>query len=265
MPIEPTTIKRLFAKSRNQCAMPRCMAVLVQHETIIGEICHIRARNKGGPRYDPALSLKERNGFGNLILLCPTCHSLVDKGASRFSAETLTQIKASHEGNEPVELTVAMSAQALKFLPKPPHARTTNAKASRGGVAVAIGGDNYAPINVSRPPTRASSPKSKYPKNSIGTDANLTNYIEYLCALYSDYTALIYPEEKDRWIRLSTSIKRKFRLKKRTRLHLSVERFDDLVDFLIHEKLAKTPVGQKHIKNGTRICRTFEEHRHGKM
>ena len=83
--------------------------------------------------------------------------------------------------------------------------------------------------------------------------------------LYSDYTALIYPEEKDRWIRLSTSIKRKFRLKKRTRLHLSVERFDDLVNFLIREKLAKTPVGQKHIENGTRICRTFEDYRHGKM
>jgi hypothetical protein len=264
MPIEPTTIKRLFAKSRNQCAMPRCMAVLIQYETVIGEICHIRARSKGGPRYDPALSLKERNAFANLILLCPTCHSLVDKGSSRFSVETLTHIKASHEGNEPAELTAAMSVQALKFLPKSPYARTTNAKASRGGVAVAIGGDNYAPINVS-PLPHPSSPKTKYPKNSIGADANLTNYIEYLCTLYSDYTALIYPQERDRWIRLSTSIKRKFRLKKRTRLHLSVERFDDLVDFLIREKLAKTPVGQKHIKNGTRICRTFEDYRHGKM
>lgn len=244
--------------------MPRCLALLVQNEILVGEICHIRARNKRGPRYDSTLTLEERNAMGNLILLCPTCHSLIDKGASHFSVEALTQIKADHEGNEPAELTAEMAVQALKLLPKPAKARSPNAKAARGGVAVAIGGANYAPINIS-PPKRSTPSKNKYPKNSIGADANLTNYIEYLCALYSDYAAIMYPDEKERWARLGTSIKRKFRLRKRTRLHLSVDRFGDLVEFLIHEKLTKTPVGRKHIKNGTSLCRTFEEYRYGIM
>lgn len=71
----------------------------------------------------------------------------------------------------------------------------------------------------------------------------------------------MYPDGNDRWIRIGTAIKRKFRLKKRTRSHLSAERFNDLVCFL-HEKLAETPAGKRHLRNGTKMCRTFEEFRH---
>jgi len=51
-----TTIKRLFAVSGNRCAFPGCTAVLVTGGVVTGEICHIKAQNPQGPRYDPAQS-----------------------------------------------------------------------------------------------------------------------------------------------------------------------------------------------------------------
>ncbi len=244
--------------------MPRCEAVLENGEHVVAEMCHIRARRKGGPRYDSALSIEEKDSFANLLLLCPTCHTLADKDRKTYTVEALARIKAAHEGTEPLELTPAVVAQAQRIFDRINVARTAKASARDRSIAVAIGGDNHASITINQ--KNGGDRRAKgYPANSIGADANLGNYIEYLCGVYVDYAARMYPDEKDRWIRISTSIKRKFRLKKRTRLHLSVERFNDLVRFLIEEKLPQTPVGKKHLRDGTRICRTFEEFRHGAM
>jgi hypothetical protein len=74
------TIKRLFAVSGNRCAFPGCELPLVDEASgnVLGEMCHIRARSPDGPRYDPEQTEEERHGFGNLVLLCPTHHAIVD-------------------------------------------------------------------------------------------------------------------------------------------------------------------------------------------
>jgi hypothetical protein len=48
------TIKRLFALSGNACAFPKCPVFLVDEDngSVVGEICHIKARNPHGARYD---------------------------------------------------------------------------------------------------------------------------------------------------------------------------------------------------------------------
>jgi hypothetical protein len=130
-------------------------------------------------------------------------------------------------------------------------------------VAVSIAGSNHAPISVRLPSPKSSG--TKYPANSTGADANLTNYIEYLCDLYVKFMLPIEPDEDTSWAKLGRHIKTKFHLKKRTRNHLSAERFGDLVHFLVNEKLAGTPVGMKHLRNGTKLCRSFEEFRYGSM
>ncbi|MFB7577175.1 HNH endonuclease signature motif containing protein [Streptomyces sp. NPDC056165] len=61
------------------------------------EVAHIRALNNGGPRAVPGLSIEERNSIDNLILLCPSCHDLVDKNEEEYTIPVLLKIKAQHE------------------------------------------------------------------------------------------------------------------------------------------------------------------------
>ena len=70
------TWKALLAKSGNRCAFPGCSCEIVDKENvIIGVAAHIEAAEKGGARYNPNQTEDERNGYENLIYLCPTHHS----------------------------------------------------------------------------------------------------------------------------------------------------------------------------------------------
>jgi len=272
-------MKRLFGMSSNQCAMPNCTSQLIIGDVVVGTICHIQARRKLGPRYSPALSQAARDDFGNLILLCSTCHKLVDSAPEQYTTEWLQRAKQLHEKRAPypIDLSVADARSAMQILamhlaktkrPKRVTGAASNigsvhASATRGSVSVAIGGVNQAPINIKIPANRSNS--QPYPANSIGADANMANYVEYLCQLYVDYMVPIQANKSASWAKLGKLIKNKFRLRRRSRGHLSTERFSELVRFLVEEKLARTPVGAKHLRQGTRLCRTFDEFRHGKM
>lgn len=60
-----TTIKRLFALSGNIYAFPGCQLPIIESGgTVTGEICHVHARNSGGPRFDASQSDAERNALG---------------------------------------------------------------------------------------------------------------------------------------------------------------------------------------------------------
>lgn len=97
MSIRPPVIKRLFARSGNRCAFPKCTTPIVEGETVLGEICHIAAANAQGPRYEAAQSDEERHGFDNLILLCPTHHTVVDADLESYTVARLLKMKADHE------------------------------------------------------------------------------------------------------------------------------------------------------------------------
>jgi hypothetical protein len=271
MPISQTTIKRLFAKAQNECAMPRCTSPLVVGDYVLGEICHIRARRKTGPRYDPMLSAKDRDELANLILLCPTCHTFVDKNPKTYTIKVLLDIKELHKRGDTFEITPEMSRQALLILEQhqrssvsgSPVSTDSTTTASSGGVAISVGGHNLGSIKVNS--GRSQSSPRGYPANSIGADANMTNYVEYLCQLYVDYMQPTGIGSGELWARLGRAIKTRFRLRKRTRNHLSAERFPELVRYLIDEKIAKTPVGKKHLARSTKLCRSFDEFRHSPM
>ena len=97
---EPT-LKRLFGLSMNVCAFriddePACEERLIDADwkSVKARICHIRAQNKKGPRYDPDMTNAERYGFDNLILLCPNHHARIDDlEPDRFTVEELTRMK----------------------------------------------------------------------------------------------------------------------------------------------------------------------------
>lgn len=92
-------VKTLFAASGGVCAFPGCTIRLVHRESgaMLGEMCHIRAASGGGPRYDPDQEDSERSETDNLIILCPTHHSLVDQDSTTYTVETLRQMKVQHE------------------------------------------------------------------------------------------------------------------------------------------------------------------------
>jgi nucleoside phosphorylase len=92
-------VKMLFATSGGLCAFPGCTVRLVERQSgaMLGEMCHINAASTGGPRYSPGQHNAERNEIDNLIILCPTHHSLVDQDPTTYTAEALRQMKVQHE------------------------------------------------------------------------------------------------------------------------------------------------------------------------
>lgn len=93
------TIKKLFLLSGNTCAFPNCPMSLIDEEssTVIAEMCHIKAKNAGGKRYDASQTNQERDAFENLILMCPIHHTVIDSDEESYTVERLQQIKKNHE------------------------------------------------------------------------------------------------------------------------------------------------------------------------
>jgi len=91
------TIKRLFARSGNRCAFPKCTGEIVLGDTLVGKICHIKAARPGGPRYDPNQTAAERHGYDNLILLCGTHHTVIDDDEEAYTVDRLVKMKIDHE------------------------------------------------------------------------------------------------------------------------------------------------------------------------
>jgi len=86
---------------------------------VIGEMAHIVAEESDGPRGKSPLSKAQRNSYANLILLCPTHHTRIDKvptGALEYPVEVLHDTKVQHEewvreslgaGRDPDEMVYA--------------------------------------------------------------------------------------------------------------------------------------------------------------
>jgi hypothetical protein len=101
LPPTPSVIKKLFAYSGNQCAMPNCTETLVDVSgTMLGKIAHICAAEKGGARYDPNMTDEERRDISNLFIVCGKHHDIIDdKNNERdYPAGLLRKYKTTHEG-----------------------------------------------------------------------------------------------------------------------------------------------------------------------
>jgi hypothetical protein len=92
-----TDVKLLFARSSNRCAFPQCVAQLAHGNILIGEVCHIKGAKPGSARYDPQQSPAERHGYANLLIMCPTHHSVIDSDRESYTVERLLKIKVDHE------------------------------------------------------------------------------------------------------------------------------------------------------------------------
>ena len=93
----------LWSRSGGICCYPDCNVQCVQEagngdpSAIVGQIAHIEANSDAGPRANPSLSQEERSAYANLILLCPTHHSVVDARESTYTVNVLRDWKSDRE------------------------------------------------------------------------------------------------------------------------------------------------------------------------
>lgn len=110
----------LAMKSGNICAFKDCRKALTAdginaNPSVIGEAAHIYGESPGtktkpaSARYRADMTDTQRNHYNNLIYLCPTCHTKIDKQEKDYPADHLFALKAEHESWVAEQLDQGMS------------------------------------------------------------------------------------------------------------------------------------------------------------
>ncbi|MCF2523624.1 HNH endonuclease [Bradyrhizobium sp. G127] len=91
---------RLFADSGGYCQRPDCANRLFvdtgSKNIHLAEMAHIIAASGDGPRGDASVSQEDKGAYGNLILLCANCHTMVDKVPEDFPDALMQDWKRKH-------------------------------------------------------------------------------------------------------------------------------------------------------------------------
>ncbi len=115
----------LFKRARAKCSNPACRKETCEAHSEedkavnTGFAAHITAASPKGPRYDPALSSKERKSIRNGIWLCGTCAKLIDSDSPKYAVEILRAWKTVAEaGDEREAAKMAVFSKLEKIMPE---------------------------------------------------------------------------------------------------------------------------------------------------
>jgi HNH endonuclease len=177
------TIKALFARSGNICAFPGCQIPIIDDgDIVIGEICHICAKEKGGSRYDLDQTEIEQHSLDNLILLCGNHHKVIDSDTKNYTVESLKYIRANHEkycghseGHDDTEKARILLVEYGKI-----HIDNNHGNIAINSSDVIQG----KTINIR---TQKKNQVISAPKGTIGSDQNLSRYVQYLISRYNKF------------------------------------------------------------------------------
>ncbi len=102
MPISDRVKRLLWARSAGFCGNPNCrndFFCFFEDGTItsIEELAHVIAQSHDGPRGDATIPSSQLDEYSNIILLCPNCHTKIDKAPQIFPVELLREWKANQE------------------------------------------------------------------------------------------------------------------------------------------------------------------------
>lgn len=94
--------RKLWASSGGFCAKPDCHVDLFPlfnngDVTNIDELAHIIGKKIKGPRGSSTKEIFERDNYENLIVLCPNCHTIIDKNPSLYPERIIQEWKKKHE------------------------------------------------------------------------------------------------------------------------------------------------------------------------
>jgi hypothetical protein len=175
------------------------------------------------------------NDTGNLLLLCPICHSKITKG-------DITQLET---------LKKKISLMKNSVISKEVGQKIVNFNSKIGN---AIVGDNNK-ISIKQPKIV----KQKYPEGCIGFDSTKANYISHLIKRFNEYKEYEVGKGQVNYAIFSSHLKKKYKIgSTRTLNNLHIDKFDELVDY-IHSRINATKLA-KVKGRGHKNYSTFEEY-----
>jgi hypothetical protein len=250
-----STLKKLFALSRNRCAFPQCVTAIVQPSlTMTGKVCHIRARSVGGPRYDRTQTEEERHGFANLILLCSVHHDIVDAEPDKYNAELLQEMKELHERDGDIELSQDGGRLARRLIESYYRIEASgNARVMVGSP----GGIQAEHLTIKTDRRKIPTP---LPTESIGASVEMRAYVEYLIKRYIEFRLGGIKSGKDRRSFHPSMFHQLIEREFGARANLVPQtRFADLAAF-IQNAIDDTIIGRNRKAYGERSYHSFEDH-----
>jgi len=92
-------IKLLWGRASGHCSYCNINLTMLLETTdiTIGEMSHVIAQKENGPRGSEEIDEAILNTYKNLILLCPTHHTMIDKAPQDFSVDQILGWKTAHE------------------------------------------------------------------------------------------------------------------------------------------------------------------------
>jgi len=250
---EPTlpSMKRLFALSGNRCAYRNCVLPIVEDSGhVTGIVCHIKARSKGGSRYDPKQTPEQRHSFDNLVLMCARHSKVIDSDPNTYTVELLQDMKARHERTGSIEITHADAVKAEALLQDYRGFQIT----AGGHVMVGSPGGFQGTMNIK---TTKSSVKVMPAQGALGSDALRRNYVKHLIDRYNEFASKQRGRAAFSFAVIYSHIKKRF---KADWERVLLVQFDDLV-LLLQTRIDKTQLGSINRGKGIPNYSTFDEYR----
>lgn len=205
MSYKQSTLKKLWAASGNQCGFPDCSQEVVdlREGEVIGEICHIRAQSEGGPRYDPGLSDDEVDTYSNLILLCPTHHTYIDKNPGDYPIEELERWKEQQE--EQTSHPADLSDKLLTELQLTDSKLETEVE-----VSISNAKDRYTPeLHVNTSASDIFEPLGRTPDFTKNVESRLGDLDDEASSLFTDiYISVLKEADEESYLDLREAVEK---------------------------------------------------------
>jgi len=201
----------LAMKSGNLCALPDCKKRLTSEgiesgSAVIGEAAHIYGENPGtvkkkqSARFREDMTDAERNHYDNLIYLCPTCHTIIDKQEEDYPAKLLFKVKREHEEWVEGQLDSSMSDVTFAEL-------EIAAKAIASGNHAANGDFTVIPPEEKLGKNNLGGVTRSYIAMGLSRSSEVTSFLSQMSQLDDDYPVRLRDGFKEKYLELKNDYK----------------------------------------------------------
>jgi hypothetical protein len=223
--------------------------------TVTGEICHICGQSPGGPRFERNQTDEERHAFENLILLCSVHHRVVDDQPEKFTRELLEEIKAMHEREGDIELSI----EAAKLADKLISASRPLVQASGHAQVMMHSPGSIQANQVIIKTTKKKALQALPTEGAIGHNLSMRNYTLHLIERYNDFQKWDKSKSDGKYTALYRAIKKEFGAKWD---FVPQQQFTALIDY-IQKRILNSKLGRIKNSRGQKCFSTWEEWRAG--